>query len=68
MTDVFSAPMHLSRHLSEAAAAAAHELGVFDALPAPDAVLADRLGLRHGLGTAAGGGDRDSGGRSALID
>lgn len=45
MTDVFSAPMRLSRHLSEAAAAAAHELGVFDALPAPGAALAGRLGV-----------------------
>jgi hypothetical protein len=45
VTDVFSEPMRAANYLSDAAATAAHELGLFDALPAPRTALAERLGL-----------------------
>jgi hypothetical protein len=43
--DVFSEALRASRYLSDAAAAAAHELGIFEALPAPAGDLGERLGL-----------------------
>lgn len=45
MSDVFSAALRASRFLSDAASSAAHELGIFDALPAPAADLGVRLRL-----------------------
>jgi O-methyltransferase domain len=45
VSDVFSAALGASRFLNDAACSAAHELGIFDALPAPAADLGVRLRL-----------------------
>jgi hypothetical protein len=45
VSDVFSEALRASGYLIVAAAGAAHELGVFDALPAPAADLSQRLGV-----------------------
>jgi hypothetical protein len=45
VSDIFSEALGASRYFSDAAAAAAQELGIFDALPARAAVLGEALGV-----------------------